>query len=177
MQNQMKSLKKKLMKMMKFRELSKNESKLLIILSIVVLFLMSYKFIYINQSEKLQALKLKRTKYEMDIKNMNTILRKENSIKNEWKDLKREKEIVVSNYFPTLDQPQIIYLLNELIDEEDIEIEDINFKRPELTDIEGFQVNSMDISIPYSGKYVGIMNILDSIFQRPHTFCIRKLDK
>lgn len=163
MQNQMKSLKKKLMKMMKFRELSKNESALLIILSIVVLFWMSYKFIYINQSEKLQALKSKRTQYEVDIKDMNKILRKENSIKSEWKDLKREKDIVVSNYFPTLDQPQIIYLLNELIDDEDIDIEDINFKRPELTDIEGFQVNSMEISIPYRGNYMGIMNILDSI--------------
>lgn len=151
------------MKKLKIRQLSKNEKALLTILGAVILFWISYKFIYIPQNEKLEALKLKRAEYELAIEDINTTLRKENAIKTEWHDLNIEKERVVSNYFPTLDQPQIIYLLNELIAHENVNIEDISFTRPEITEFEGFQVNSMDIAIPYSGNYLGIMDVLESI--------------
>lgn len=160
---------------MKIRQLTKNEKVLLTLLAIVILFWLSYKFIYIPQSEKLASLVLERAEYEAEIEDINTTLRKEKSIKKEWQELNDRQERIVSSYFPTLDQPQIIYLLSELTANENVEIQDLSFSRPSVDDFEDFQVTSMDVSIPYSGNYQGIIDMLNSINTSPRKITIDNL--
>ncbi len=159
----------------KIRQLTKKEKILLILLGIVILFWLSYRFIYIAQVEKMKALSLEKIEYEAAIQDINLILRREKSINNEWYDLNEKKKKIIASYFPTLDQAQIIYLLNDLTSHEDVEIQDISFSRPSMTDFEDFQVRSMDISIPYSGKYQGIIDILDSIKNSPRKIAVNYL--
>lgn len=159
-------------KTFKTRKLTKNEKILLTLLTIVILSWLSYKFIYIPQQEKISSLNSQRLEYDNKIEEINSILRKENDINQEWQDLKSEKEKIVGNYFSTLDQAQIIYILNDIVENDQLTVSDLSFSRPEFVDVGGFQVKSMDISIPYSGKYEGIIDALNSINKSPRKILV-----
>ena len=162
-------------KNLKTREFTKNEKVLLSLLATVILIWCSFRFIIIPQKEKLEALHTQKVDYQSEIDEINTILRKESEINNEWTSLNGEKENIVSKYFPTIDQAQIIYLLNDLIEHDDVSVVDLNFTKPTYEDIGGFQVKSMDISIPYSGNYEGIIDIVNSIEKSPRKILVDSL--
>lgn len=162
-------------KKFKTRGLTKNEKILLSLLFIVILFHLCYRVVYTPQKEKLITLKTKELEYKVKIEKINSILRKENSINKEWQDLNREKEEIISQYFPTLDQAQIIYILNDLIENDNISISDLNFNRPEFSELGGFKIKSMDVLIPYSGDYEGILDTLNSIKESPRKILVDNL--
>ena len=159
----------------KTRELTKNEKSLLSLLGIVILSWLVYRFIITPQTEKMKSLSEQKIEYQSKIDDMNDVLRRESNINNEWDTLHKEKEDIVSRYFPKLDQPQIIYLLNELVDSEELSVVDLNFNRPGYEDIGGFQVRSMDISIPYNGSYDGIIDIINSLRHSPRKILVDSL--
>ena len=164
-----------LTKNLKTRELTKNEKVLLSLLATVILIWGSFRFIITPQAEKIEALNMKKMEYQTKIDEINTVLRREADINKEWTALDDEKKNIVSKYFPTIDQAQIIYLLNDLIEHEDVSVVDLNFSRPIYEDIGGFQVKSMDISIPYSGNYQGIVDIVNSIGKSPRKILVDNL--
>lgn len=162
-------------KRMKFRELTKNEKILLSLLGIVIVIWGSLRFIITPQKDKLARLSEEKTNYQKQINEINSILKKESSIHEEWETLHREKEEIVSQYFPKLDQAQIIYLLNKLIEHEDLSIVDLNFARPSYEDLGGFQVKNMEISLPYNGGYGGIIDVVNAIKKSPRKLLIDSL--
>lgn len=159
----------------KTRELTKNEKVLLSLLGIVILSWLVYRFVITPQTDKMETLSAQKIEYQTKIDDMNDVLRREINIKKEWETLHKEKEEIVSRYFPKLDQAQIIYLLNELVENEEISVVDLNFNRPGFEDIGGFQVKSMDISIPYNGSYDGIMDIVNSLKHSPRKILVESL--
>lgn len=160
---------------LKIWKLTRNE-KILLTLLFIILFLWGiYRFIIIIQAEKLEALNEKRIEYQGKINAMNSILKKEKEISREWDLLYNEKEKIVSKYFPTIDQAQIIYLLNDLVTHEDLSIVDLNFNRPSFEDVGELQVKNMDISIPYNGGYEGVLGVVNSIRKSPRKILIDSL--
>lgn len=93
----------------------------------------------------------------------------------EWEDLQKERILLTNKYFSTIDQPQIIYLLNEILQNEDIEAMDINFSRLKKENIGDLEVNSMDIYIPYRAKYQGILQTIKDITLSPKKMLITDL--
>ena len=162
-------------KNLKVRELTKNEKVLLSLLSAVILIWLSYSFVLIPQAEKLQALNAEKIEYQDKIDYMNTTLRKEEAINKEWNLLHTEKQEIVNRYFPTIDQAQIIYLLDDLIENDQVSIVDLNFNRPSYDDIGEFQVKNMDVSIPYKGGYDGILGIVNAIRRSPRKILVDSL--
>ena len=61
--------------------------------------------------------------------------------------------MITNKYFSNLDQPEIIYLLNEILDNEELDVLDINFNRPSEEQINDLMVKTMNITIPYRGSY------------------------
>lgn len=159
----------------KTRELTKNEKVLLSLLCIIILSWIVYRFIITPQIEKLKDLSTQKIEYQTKIDEMNDVLRGESRINKEWDSLHKEKEEIVSRYFPRMDQPQIIYLLNRLIESENLSVIDLNFNRPGYEDIGGFQVKSMDISIPYKGSYAGVIDIINSLRYSPRKILVDSL--
>ena len=154
-------------KKIKTRELTKNEKFLLSLLGIVLIAWASYRFIITPQAEKMENLNAQKLEYQQKIDDINEILRKESNINKEWDVLHKEKEGIVSQYFPKLDQAQIIYLLNDLLQNDNLSVVDMNFIRPDFEDIGGLQVKNMDISIPYNGNYPGIIDIIKALKNSP----------
>lgn len=155
------------LKKFKTRELTKNEKFLLSLLAVVLFLWLVFKFVLTPQIDKLNSLREQKIEYQEKIVAINEILRRENEIKNEWEELSREKEKIVSRYFPTLDQAQIIYLLNTLMDGENISTQDYNFSRRDFEDFGDFQVRNMTVSIPYSGNYDGIIGLINRLKGSP----------
>ena len=155
------------LKKLKPRELTKNEKFLLSLLAIVLFFWLVFRLVLTPQLDKLSSLRQEKIEYQDKIIAMNETLRKEDEINKEWENLSREKESIISKYFPKLDQAQIIYLLNGLMDNENISTMDYNFSRGMFESIGDFQVKNMTVSIPYSGNYDGIIDLINRIKESP----------
>lgn len=156
----------------KTRKLTRNEKILLSLLALILFYWLLYRFVLTPQSQKIQYLAIQRLEYQQKVDEIKDVLYREEQIDKEWKTLNKEKEKIVSRYFPKLDQAQIIYLVNGLIENENISVEDINFNRPGYEDIGGLQVKNMNISIPYVGNYSGVLNLLNSIKRSPRKILV-----
>ena len=156
----------------KTRQLTSNEKLLLSLLVVVVFIWLAYKFVLTPQAERLNMLRTQKIEYQEKIISMNETLRKESGIKKEWEELSKEKENIVAKYFPSLDQAQIIYLLNTLMEDENISTRDYNFSRREYENFGDFQVKNMTVSIPYSGNYDGIIDLINRLKNSPRKILI-----
>ncbi|WFA09679.1 LysM domain-containing protein [Tissierella sp. Yu-01] len=169
-------MEKKLIKNnLKFRPLTKNEKFLLSILVIIFVFWASNRFILTPQAEKISQLESEKLELDTKIVDINNTLKRENNIKEDFENLYRERNEILANYFPTIDQSQIIYLLNDLLSEENIDITDFSFSRPTNEQINEMIVQHMDISIPFKGDYDGIINIVKSVETSPRRILVDTL--
>lgn len=154
------------------RSLTKNEKILFTILGVILFFWTSFRFIFEPQAAKIQSLEREKKQYSLLIEEQNRILRNEKQIKDEWETLNNEREKIISKYFPTLDQAQILYLLNDLTEDERVNIHDLGFTRPYKETKNDMEVEKMDINIPFNGTYDGIMDILRSVRNSPRSMII-----
>ncbi|KAF5054586.1 hypothetical protein DSECCO2_386480 [anaerobic digester metagenome] len=157
------------------RPLTKSEKTLLVLLGIVVVFYLSSSFILTPQAEKVSSLNAEIVTLDNQIADMNNTIKKEDNIKKEWEMLHRERDEILKNYFPVLDQAQIIYLLNDLIVDDRVNISDLNFTNPSEEKLGEMAVQNMSISLPYSGSYDGTMNIIKSLGSSPRRIVVDNL--
>ncbi|NLJ78031.1 MAG: LysM peptidoglycan-binding domain-containing protein [Tissierellia bacterium] len=91
---------------------------------------------------------------------MNSLLQREDDIHREWDEIYKQKSAILGRYFSSIEQPQIIYILNDLLDNKLMEILDLRFDRPYEEQVGESMVRVMDISIPYKSTY---NNLLDTV--------------
>lgn len=157
------------------RPLTKSEKFLLSTLALVLVVWISNRFMLVPQANKIEELDTAKTNYEIQILEQNTTLLKERKILEEFSTLKGERADILSGYFPTLDQSQMIYLLNDLVADERVVIEDLNFTRPNTEQIGELEVRQMEVSIPFNGNYDGIMSIVSSMGNSPRRILVDSL--
>lgn len=156
----------------KMRKMTKNEKILLMLLGIVILFWAVFRFIIVPQKNKLDVLSQQKDEYKDRIVEINKIFKKEDQINKDLEMLHKERDQILGRYFSKLDQPQIIYLLNDLIEDDKLSVADINFSRPSEEKIEEMVVNYMDVSIPFKGEYEGVMNVVEAINKSPRKILV-----
>ena len=159
----------------KTRPLTNSEKVLLTLLAIVGIAWLGNRYILVPQEQKQEELTVQKYELETKIMEMNATLRREADIKAEWEQLHREKNQIISYYFPTLDQSQIIYLLNDTLPEDQVEIVDLNFTRPGAEKVAEMDVYNMGISVPFSGSYAGIMNMVRAVEMSPRRMMVDTL--
>lgn len=161
--------------MKKMRPLTGSEKFLLIALGAVMLIWGSNKFILTPQAEKMEDLQTEKLELDTRIMDMNTTLKKESNIIREKEILSVEREQILANYFPILDQAQIIYLMNGLVADNRVDIADYNFNRPSDEKIGEMSVKQMSMSLPFNGIYDGIVNVVKSIGTSPKRILVDSL--
>lgn len=157
------------------RPLTKSEKFLISALGLVLVVWISNRFMLIPQANKIEELDVARTNYEIQILEQKTTLLKERAILEEFSTLKSERAEILSGYFPTLDQSQIIYILNDLVNDDRVEIQDLNFTRPNTEQIGELAVQQMEVSIPFNGNYDGIMSVVSSMGNSPRRILVDSL--
>ncbi|MDY0234541.1 MAG: hypothetical protein RBR71_00725 [Gudongella sp.] len=171
----MQTKKPSLLGKIKTRPLTSSEKVLLTLLAIVGIAWLGNQFILTPQAAKLEGLQVEKYELEAKIQDMNETLRREDDIKKESELLKSERNQILSYYFPTLDQAQIIYLLNDLLPEDQVDIVDLNFTRPTAESISEMDVYNMEMSIPFSGSYDGIVNMVRAVETSPRRLMVSSL--
>ena len=157
------------------RPLTKSEKILLTLLGIVIVAYLSNRFILTPQAAKVSSLKTEIVELDNKIATMNNTIKKEDNIKKEWEMLHRERDEILKNYFPVLDQAQIIYLLNDLIADDRVAISEFSFSNPNKEAMGKMDVQNMTISVPYSGSYDGTMDVIKSIESSPRRIVVDDL--
>ncbi|MDR7870023.1 MAG: LysM domain-containing protein [Tissierellaceae bacterium] len=160
----------------KTRPLTKNEKFLLTALGLVLMFWATFRFVYEPQAAKMDELKLEKELYDAQIVEHNRILKNEEKIKEELEILTVERDQILSNYFPALDQAQILYLLNDLMADDRVDVDDMSFTRPGTETKGEMDIHKMDINIPLSGKYDGVYDIVEAINNSPRRIVINSLN-
>src|SRR5690554_5797591 len=156
----------------KARPLTTSEKVLLTLLSIALIAYLGNRFVLTPQAEKMEALEVEKSDLNLKIMEMNATLRREPEIKKEYEELKVEREEILANYFPTLDQTQIIYLLNDMLPMDEVDIATLNFSRPATENMNSIDVRNMAISVPFSGPYENIVELVKSIETSPRRMMV-----
>lgn len=159
----------------KSRPLTKNEKFLLTALGLILIFWASFKFVFDPQAAKMEALEMDRALYDAEIVEHNRILKNEQKIKEELQVLTVERDEILSNYFPALDQAQILYLLNDLVRDDRVHVADLNFTRPSTETKGELEIHKMDVNIPLKGSYDGIYDIVKAIENSPRRILMNNL--
>ncbi|MBC7087245.1 MAG: LysM peptidoglycan-binding domain-containing protein [Tissierellales bacterium] len=157
------------------RPLTKNEKILLSLLGIALIVFLGNYFILAPQAAKISELETKKTDLDLQIEEINEIMKKESDIKKEWIMLERERNEILKNYFPALDQAQIIYLLNDMLPFENVEISDYSFSQPSIETISDTEVKKMDVTVPFKSSYEGMLELVSIIKESPRRMSIQNL--
>lgn len=160
----------------KSRPLTKNEKFLVTSLGLVLVFWIFFKFVFEPQSTKIEELKMEKDVYDAKIIEYNQILKNEENIKDELLLLISEREQILSDYFPSLDQAQILYLLNDLIADDRVTMADMSFTRPSTETKGELDIHKMDVNIPLNGSYDGILDIVKAIENSPRRILVNSLN-
>lgn len=162
-------------KMKRKIKLTNNEKLLLIILGLIIVFWLFNKYIFTIQRSRISSLKEEETQYREEKIKVEGILDRENSIHEDYINLNNEKDNILLEYFPTLDQAQIIYLLNDIIDSSNLKILNLDFSEPQVEEINGQAIKAMDITLPYEGSYDELIDFLGKVRTSPRKFLITDL--
>ncbi len=168
-------MKQKMSKMKKKIQLTKNEKYLIFFLCIVIILWLFNKFIFTTQRNRINSLKEEKIQYEEEIIKINNVIAREDTINEDYISLNNEKDKILLEYFPTLDQAQIIYLLNDIIDSSNLKILNLNFSEPQVEEIRGQAIKTMNITLPYQGNYDELIEFLSKVRTSPRKFLITDL--
>jgi Tfp pilus assembly protein PilO len=159
----------------KLRPLTKSEKALLTVLAIALIAYLSNRFILVPQAEKVSSLETEIVELDRQIADMESTIQKEDKIKKEWDMLHRERDEILKNYFPVLDQAQMIYLLNDLIEDDKMAISELSFSAPAEEAMGDVAVKNMNISIPYTGSFDGTIDVVKALGASPKRIVVDSL--
>ena len=160
---------------LKTRPLTKNEKILLSLLGIFLFIFVYNNYIYIPQAARIEELEGQKQVYNQTLIRQNSILRNEKEIEAKLDKLNEERNQVLKNYFPVLDQSQILYVLSNLTNNEGVNVSDMTFSRPTTTTKGDMELKRMNVNLPISGTYSGIYSTVDKIATNPRRIIIDSL--
>ncbi len=147
----------------------------MILLAVIIMFWLFNRFIFLPQRDKINSLEEKKIYYEEEKIRIDAILANESSIHEDYLNLNRQKDKLLLEYFPKIDQAQIIYLLNDIIDSSNLKILNLDFSEPQIEDILGIPMKTMDITLPYEGKYDELIDFLSKLRTSPRKLLVTNL--
>lgn len=156
-------------------KLTWNEKFLMIILALIIIFGLFNKYIFTTQRGRISKLKEEKSMYEDEKLKIEGTLARENIIDEEYMKINRDKESFLLEYFSKLDQSYILSILNDIIDNSNLKVLNIEFGEPELEEVAGLSIVTMDITIPYEGNYDELLYFLTKINTSPRKLLISHL--
>lgn len=133
--------------------ISKKEKNLLILLITAIIIWIFYKFIISVQAESIIELKKSKETYENELIRIGNILEKEELIKNQWTKLNGEFDEVSKIYFSDINQPEIMHILNEIIDNGRLKVPSMSFIGPDYIQMNNMDSKYIGINLPFEGSY------------------------
>lgn len=168
--------KKTIFQKIKLRELTNKERFLLTFLAIIILFWISFKFIIDPQINKIDTLKADIDSYLYEVEENNRMLKNADLIVKNKDEMSMKRENIESQFFKSLSQPELIYVLNEFLSVDNIAIDTINFSKPFIEIINEKEIEKMDISVPFKGNFESLNEVIKKIESYPRKMIINSLN-
>ena len=166
----------KQLKIINRRDFTNNERILLTLLSIVIMLWLSFKFVIDPQLYNILSLESELKGYNILIEENSNILKNKRETFDTRNILFEEKKKIENDFFKTLNQPHIIYVLNELLLDSDIELDSISFSKPFIEPLKNQEIQKMDISIPFKGTFIALTEIVKKLEEEPKRIRINSID-
>ena len=147
--------------------LTKREKRLLLVLILVIVTWLLYRFLITPQLRKLRNLEEEKLSLEGKITNIDHMLAREEKIEEELAKLQADYKNIMDSFFVSLNQAEIINLLGEIFEDSAFEAEDIMFYEPKEEIVGQLTVKTIDVVVPYQGYYDGIVRVLKAISTHP----------
>ncbi len=155
--------------------ISKKEKNLIILLLLVVLFWLFYRFVFTKQSIKIAELKQEKSNYNDELLKIDTILAKDKVIAAEWTELNGNVSHIQSKYFPTIEQPKIMHMLNSIVDNNSLKVPGMYFSGSDYAMLGDIETKYLGISIPFEGSYNELGTFLSNLRASPKRFLVNQL--
>lgn len=117
---------------MKKLKLSKREFTLLAVLGVVLLGIVYYKFIIIPQTASAETFKTQRDQKRNQLETLRDDIASQKKLEIELLDLQDKIKENSQRYFLTLDQEEIILILNEFVEGTKVKLKAVNFEEPRV---------------------------------------------
>lgn len=173
---------KSMIKSLKIRSLSKREKVLLFVFTITFTLWLSFKLALKPQAEEIEILKVEKLRLDHELENMNHILEGEKDTRDELSQLKTAMVNIGQLYFPTLDQSQLIYYLEDIFHRNGLKVRNLDFSETQVLTIDDLDVPYIHISIPFEGKYEEVKTVMNDLREGPfkvliESFSLNNLNK
>jgi len=155
--------------------ISKKEKRLLIILLFAIFLWVVNKFTLSVQSAEILELEQKKDSYEAELNKINAILEKDKPITDKLNEVNRDIKHIRAKYFSDIDQPKIMSLLNDIIDNNNLNIPSMNFSEPDKVTINDMETMYIDISIPFEGSYEELSSFFSQLRSSSKKFLVTQL--
>lgn len=155
--------------------ISRKEKNLLLILLVAILFWVFYKFVLVPQGETIEKLKEDKINYENELIRIQEILERESGIKREWESLNADFEKASEKYYQKMNQPDLMHILNDVIDSGKLEVSGMSFREAEALELEGLEVDCLGVSIPFRGRFIDLEVFLSQLRNSPKRLLIDQL--
>jgi LysM repeat protein/Tfp pilus assembly protein PilO len=155
--------------------LSKKEKNLMILLVLVVLFWIFYRFVFTKQFIKMDELKQEKSNYYNELQKIDSILEKDKAVVKEWTELNENIREIQSKYFSAIDQPQIMHMLNGIVDNNSLKVPSMYFNTPDYAMMGDIETKYLGISIPFEGSYGELGKFLSELRTSPKRLLVNQL--
>ncbi len=155
--------------------ISKKEKNLLILLLVVILYWLFYKFAFSTQADKLAELKQEKDSYNNELFKIDNILTRDKTITDKWNQLSSDIKDITEKHFSTIYQPEIMYTLNQIIDHNKLSIPGVYFSEPDNAMLNGIETRYLVITIPFEGNYGDLGTFLSHIRTSPKRFLVNQI--
>ncbi|QUH26665.1 S-layer homology domain-containing protein [Serpentinicella alkaliphila] len=145
-------------------KLTNREKKSVTLLFVVVLLSIYYFFLIIPQLEKLEAKKLEMNEAELKLADYMRTDNSEQQIDSTIEDLSQKVKILANNYFPFINQEELILLLQDFINSSGIKVSSITFSQPRVETLGNTSIDAIAINISYEGNYKALNSLLERIW-------------
>lgn len=147
----------------------------MLMLIVVIISWASIRFLIWPQLNKSKVLEEEKLELETTISQINSLINKEDSIEKELASLKARESKIIKNFFSSLNQHTIINLLDEILKDEGFLPEDMIFYEPREEGYKNISLMRMDVDIPYTGDYNGVLRVIRGISSYPKEIMINSV--
>ena len=155
--------------------MSRKEKNLLLLLLMVALVFIFYKFLLTPLKKNLSLIEDEKEKGYDKFSKINTVLAREDSVNKQYKELNTEYQQLTKKYYSGINQPEIMYELNKVIYDSNLVIPNISFSNPEKLKLKDSEVDSITISLPFKGTYKELNGFLVNLKDNPKKLLVKQL--
>lgn len=155
--------------------ISSKEKSLLLLLAAVVMLFLFYKYIMTPQEAAIKVLRDEKAVVETELLKLQQTLAKEKLLNTEYESLKADYKKATGKYYPEVDQPELMHMVNGVLDNSKLDIPGITFDEPEAVKVEGVDAKLAGVNIAYRGSFSQLEDMLSQFRSNPKKLLVKHL--